>query len=300
MRNNASLLEEISRLKHEITTLKEENNTLKQTEQKLQNELTLKNKEIKLLESKLLNKAIPSITTNIPIPSNESSVCSYTNSKPPKTRLDLEITSKERQTFTKISPLSRTNTKRRDKTAEDTKNSHDRKLSDITRNKKLKSYRRDKSSSYISGCSKENTHLNITGSTNHDMSKEYKTKNNNIKSSKMNTTQLKKSITNKYIIHKILKGSDGQEIPYVIHNSKLPFYNNNTNNINIYSGRIDGEQNRLENKRNNSNSSNSMRNQNEVPSKEESDNILLNNQTNYKGQSFGIANLKVYGFPKNK
>ena len=299
MRSNTSLLEEISRLKQNITTLTEENNTLKQTEQKLQNELTLKNKEIKLLESKLLTKTVPSIINNIPIPSSESSVCSYKNSKPPKTRLDLEITSKGKQTFTKISPLSRTNTKRRDKTAEDLKNFHDRKLSDITRNKKLKSHRRDKSSFNISGYSKENTRLNITGSTNNDISKEYKTKNNNIKSSKMNTTQFKKSNTNKYIIHKILKGSDGQEIPYIIHNSKLPFYNN-PNNINIYSGRIDGEQNKFENKRNHSNSNISTQNQHEVLSREESDNISLKNQTNYKGQSFGIANLKVYGFPKNK
>ena len=61
----------------------------------------------------------------------------------------------------------------------------------------------------------------------------------------MNTTQFKKSNTNKYIIHKILKGSDGQEIPYITHNSKLPFYNN-PNNTNIYSGRIDGEQNKFE------------------------------------------------------
>ena len=299
MKKDASLLEDVSRLKQTITALTEENNTLKQAEQKLQNELALKNREIKMLESKLLNKPVPSMINNIPIPSNESSMCSYTNSKPPKTRLDLEITSKERQTFTKISPLSRTNTKRRDKTAEDIHNCHDRKLSDITRNKKLKFHRRDKSSSYISGCSKENTHLSITGSTNNDISKEHQTKKN-IKPTKVSTMQFKKSTTNKYIIHKILKGPDGQEIPYVISNSKLPFYNNNTNNINVYSGRIDGEHNRVESKRTNSNSSVSMRNHNGVASKEDPESVPLRNQTNYKGQTFGIANLKLYGFPKNK
>jgi hypothetical protein len=298
MKNDTSLTDEINKLKLKIKNLEEENTSLKQNEQRLINELKQKDKEINLLESKFLHRTGLSMVNNMPIPSNDSSVCSYINSKPPKTRLDLDSNSKTRQAFTKISPLSRTSAKHRDKTADDLRRLHERKLSDITRNKKLREHNRDKSSANISACSKDSTRLNITGSALNDTAKEIKTKKSK-KSVQNNSIHFKKTNSNKCIIQKLLRGAEGEEIPYIFNNSELPFYNNNHNsNINIYSGRIDGEQSYSENKKNFGNSNIIMQKQPEPFFNEVSDSNVLRNRTNYNGQSFGIANLKIYGFPK--
>ena len=236
----------------------EHNFRYSQNEKKLKVQIAQKEKEIKHLETKLLNRTNLNLLNNLAgttntnfngininsIHSNNSSMCSHSKKKTKKN----EEEKRDRAKLLKNSPLA---SKRiaKEKQLEEYKKLIDKRLHDITRNKNSRSFR-NRSNSNISIRSKDKS-LNKSSINNSNIlnNNDLSTRLNELSSrDKKNKTPIKKipihtsnkkafavymkKNHNKIIVNKIIKDSNGDEIPIVINNSAMPCFNN----INIFAG----------------------------------------------------------------
>lgn len=302
---------------------------MNQNEKKLKVQISQKEKEIKHLESKLLNRTNLNLLNNLAgttntnfngvninsIHSNNSSICSHSRSK---SKIKEEEEEKRRQmSLLKNSPIPIEN-KRLDKgkQLEEYKKLIDKKLHDITRNKNSRTYR-DRSNSNISIRSKDKS-LNKSSINNSNISNindlsqrlndiSFKVKNDERKNKTpfkkipINTTKksfavyMKKNHNNnssKIIVNKLIKDTSRDEIPIVINNSAIPCFNN----INIFAGTANTNNNI--NNINQINNSSISDHQNVILAKtvvESSNNSSVSN-SNYNSQS--NLNLRQFIFSK--
>lgn len=298
---------------------------MNQNEKKLKIQVSQKEKEIKHLESKLLNRTNLNLLNNLAgatntnfngvninsIHSNNSSICSHSRSK---SKIKEEEKRKQ-MSLLKNSPIPMEN-KRIDKgkQLEEYKKLIDKKLHDITRNKNARSYR-NRSNSNISIRSKDKSlnksTINNSNISNNDLSQRlndvsFKVKNDERKNKTpfkkipINTTKksfavyMKKNNNNnnKIIVNKFIKDTSRDEIPIVINNSAIPCFNN----INIFAGT--GNTNNNINNINQINNSSISEHQNLILAKtvvESSNNSSVSN-SNYNSQS--NLNLRQFIFSK--
>lgn len=297
---------------------------MNQNEKKLKVQISQKEKEIKHLESKLLNRTNLNLLNNLAgttntnfngvninsIHSNNSSICSHSRSK---SKIKDEEKRKQ-MSLLKNSPIPMEN-KRIDKgkQLEEYKKLIDKKLHDITRNKNARSYR-NRSNSNISIRSKDKSlnksTINNSNISNNDLSQRlndvsFKMKNDERKTKTpfkkipINTTKKafavymkKNNNNNKIIVNKFIKDTSRDEIPIVINNSAIPCFNN----INIFAGT--GNTNNNTNNINQINNSSISEHQNLILAKtvvESSNNSSVSN-SNYNSQS--NLNLRQFIFSK--